>query len=359
VTVLILSRARDPRAGPLARLLEDARRTIGERHRRSFEAAGATAVRLHAEPPDDTPFGERLARLAPDFGSGGLVVLGAGAAPLATAADLAPFVHVAAAGHPVALVNSRYSADIVAVSCAGATLRDVPQTLASDNALPRWLAEVAGIDVTEAGADPASRRRLRVDIDSPGDLVLLEGGIPALPVPTAVDGERIRAALDGLRSVARDPEAELFVAGRTSAAALRDVETGTAARTRALVEERGLRTAQLAAARGRPNRRPPRSLLGELLLRDGPERLGAIIEDLCDAAVVDTRVLIAARAGADERAWPAAEDRFASDLLLPERITDPWLRALTASAVESHVPILLGGHTLVGPGLALAVGLDA
>jgi hypothetical protein len=65
---------------------------------------------------------------------------------------------------------------------------------------------------------------------------------------------------------------------------------------------------------------------------------------------VDSRVLIAHHRGGHETDWPPAEDRFASDLLLPEEVGDPWLRELTASAVEAPVPILLGGHGLVGPG---------
>ena len=70
---------------------------------------------------------------------------------------------------------------------------------------------------------------------------------------------------------------------------------------------------------------------------------------------MDTRVLLAHRHGADETSWPAAEDRFASDLLLPDGIRDPWLRALTTSARDSAIPVLLGGHTLVGPGVRLAL----
>jgi len=58
----------------------------------------------------------------------------------------------------------------------------------------------------------------------------------------------------------------------------------------------------------------------------------------------------------DERGWPAAEDRFASDLLLAERIRDPWLHALTTSALAAPIPVLLGGHTLVGPAVRLALG---
>jgi hypothetical protein len=67
-------------------------------------------------------------------------------------------------------------------------------------------------------------------------------------------------------------------------------------------------------------------------------------------------VLLAHRLGANEAAWPPPEDRFAADLLLHEQIADPLLRALTRSAAEASIPIVLGGHTLVGPGLRLALG---
>jgi hypothetical protein len=97
-------------------------------------------------------------------------------------------------------------------------------------------------------------------------------------------------------------------------------------------------------------------VLGALLDRDGPASLGSHLARLADAAIVDTRVLLAHRFGADEAAWPIAEDRFASDLLLADRIADPWLRDLTASAAEAPIPVVLGGHTLVGPGLPLALG---
>jgi hypothetical protein len=93
-----------------------------------------------------------------------------------------------------------------------------------------------------------------------------------------------------------------------------------------------------------------------LLDRDGPASLGTRLAGLGEAAVVDSRVLLAHRLGPDESGWPAAEDRFASDLLLADRIRDPWLRELTASAAAAPIPVLLGGHTLVGPGLRLAVG---
>ena len=90
-----------------------------------------------------------------------------------------------------------------------------------------------------------------------------------------------------------------------------------------------------------------------VLDRDGPAALGARLAELGDGALVDSRVLLAHRLGADEAAWPRPEARFASDLLDPTAVDDPWLAALTAAAAGAPIPILLGGHSLVGPGIRL------
>jgi len=349
VTVLILAPLPDPAAGPLERVLDEARAALAEVHRSAFLAAGASDVLVRREPPDDTPFGSRLRRLVGELNPAGLVVLGAGSIPLAGPADLRAFVEAAADGEPGALANHRYSSDCIAIARAADALRNLPATLTSDNALPRWLAEVADVPVR----DLRLRRRLAADIDSPADLLVLADapGCPALPMPADADGEPVRTRLAALRRLARDPGAELLVAGRTSSVDLRWVERNTSSRTRALIEERGLRTAAAGVFMGRPNRRPARSVLGVLLDREGAGSLGRHVAALCDGAVIDSRVLMAHHLGADERSWPPAEDRFASDLLLPSRVRDPWLGELTASAAEAAVPILLGGHGIVGPGV--------
>jgi hypothetical protein len=342
VDVAILHPEPGPDAGPLTLATAGAKREIAERHRRGFLEAGATRVNVVVGLPDERPFGARLRDLVADLGPGGLIVLGSGAVPLATQADRRELVQVAGKDRPQALTNNRYSADIVAVARARAVLEDVPD-LPSDNPLPRWLVEHAGVPVD----DRRGRTRLGIDVDGPLDLVLL-GGRWRSWLPPA-DGARVRAIIDAVRAVADDPEAELVVTGRVSAANLGWLEARTASRTRALIEERGLRTR-------RAGQRPAASVLGALLDQDGPGSLGEHLARLGDAAIVDSRVLLAHRFGADEAAWPAPENRFASDLLLPSRVGDPWLRELTASANAAPIPILLGGHTLVGPGLRLALG---
>jgi hypothetical protein len=315
-----------PDAGPLERALADARLALARRHEASFRQL-ADDVAIVSGAADGTPFGARLRRLVAAERPGGIVVLGSGGLALASAADLRLFVDAASRADRVALANNRYSADAVAVSCAESLLAlpDLP----ADNALPRWLEEAAGYEVR----DLARRWRLGIDLDSPLDVALITGG----------DERLARVA-----AVAADRRAELLIAGRTSATTMRWLEQHVAARVRVLAEERGLKTSRAA-------QRPPRSVLGLVLDRDGPAAFGSVLAELADAALVDSRVLLAHRFGPDEARWPAPEDRFGSDLLRPEAIRDPWLRALTESARSAPIPIVLGGHTLVGPGVRLAL----
>lgn len=310
-----------------------------------FRAAGATDVEIVSGPPDGRSFGARLRGLVAGLPvGGGLVVLGSGAIPLAMRADAEALLEAAGSGLRCAVANNVYSADVVAIGAA-ANLASVPD-LPSDNALPRWLREAAGYEVTDL-----PRPRLQLDLDSPLDVILADSVRAGTPTLEGVDTSVVRDRFEAIRGISRDPHRQLVVAGRISSATLRWLEAGTASRTRALIEERGLRAIGLATGQA-----PPRSILGMLLDDRGPEAVGAILEELGDAAVVDSRVLLAHRLGADEAAWPPPHDRFASDLLLPDSIGDPWLRALTAGARAAAIPILLGGHTLVGPGLRLAVG---
>jgi CTP:molybdopterin cytidylyltransferase MocA len=373
VVVLLLLPPSPPEADTPVGWLDDARSVIADRHLVLFREAGATDVRIVRDIEAASSFGERLRRLVAgvvDSERGrqvGLVVVGGGSMPLARPEDAAAFIATTRSRATQALTNRWYSGDAVAVSDARVLL-DVPD-LPSDNALPRWLAERAGVPV----GDLRDRARLAMDVDSPLDVLVLTGD-RAAPAGLAPIAERIAAAspavvraIEGIRRAAADRRSELLVAGRTSAATLEWLERRTACRIRALVEERGLRASSALALGNRddgyappgeeeldgptPHLRPPRSALGLLLDAQGPAALPAIAAELADAAVIDSRVLLAHRRGADEAAWPALADRLASDLLWPDDIDDRWLRALTAAAADAPIPILLGGHTLAGPGL--------
>lgn len=347
---------------PLTHLLEVARDRLVTSHVRLFRDAGATdivAVPRSAERAET--FGERLRRLVEEMRPRhGLIAFGGGAVPLLRRADCASLVASAmsGAGGRVALTNNRYSSDICAISDADA-LRDLP-ALPSDNPLPRWLEERAGFTVRELPA----RERLGLDLDGPLDLAIL-ALLRATPRPLrelAAEAILEVPRLAALRELASDPRRELLVFGRSGSRQLGWLERNVRCRVRFLAEERGLRASTPLAIggdtahHGVARSRPPASTIGLLLERGGPEALGAIVGSLADGAILDTRVLMAQRYGVDEDLWPAAEDRYASDLLRADAVAEPWLRSLTRGAADAPIPVLLGAHTLVGPGLRVLLG---
>jgi hypothetical protein len=100
----------------------------------------------------------------------------------------------------------------------------------------------------------------------------------------------------------------------------------------------------------------PHSLLADWLARLGAGDLVTELASLGDAVILDSRVLMAVRAGSSEAAaWPPAEERFASDFLDATAVETDWLAELTEAAAGSSVPFMLGGHALVSDGLRILV----
>lgn len=137
--------------------------------------------------------------------------------------------------------------------------------------------------------------------------------------------------------------AEVLVAGRVSSATWNYLERESACRIRLLAEERGMQSA------GTDADGTARSILGALIAESGPERVfGTLLPEWCDAAFIDIRpalVHLGIR--------PSRADRFAADAGLPEAVEDARLRALVAATLASPVPVVLGGHSLVGGVLQL------
>lgn len=354
VTVLMFQPSPMDDQRELVAQLAAVRSELTRRQSKLFQAADATHGYVVGEWHEGLSFGEVLAGHAPV--KGGLIVLGAGSVPLLNRADAKRLVQAASTRKLLALTNNRYSSDVVAIARAS-VLRDLP-ALPSDNALPRWLEEHAGYTVNEL----PGRQRLALDIDTPLDLALaaLAPSAPRWLQRAATDAGWAVPRREELRALAADPHAELLVFGRSSSRTLRWLERHVRCRVRFLAEERGLRASSPLAIAGstgnRAGRRAPCATLGLLLDQRGPDALAAIVGELGDGAIIDTRVLLAHRLGADEADWPSAANRFASDLLVPDAVSDEWLRDLTRSAATSELPIVLGAHSLVGPGIPLLLG---
>ncbi len=258
------------------------------------------------------------------------------------------------------VANNRFSADAFVVA---GDLERALAALAScetDNAAARRLTD-AGFACRDLGAMPWSR----FDVDTTLDLALLrlaahlpERGIRTLDESVRAylemarlpgDGPLEVPHLDRIGEVVRDQGAELVVAGRIPVSTWQQLETETACRVRALVEERGMRSARDPDSH-------PRSILAALMARSSPAELIAELTRLGDAVVLDTRVLMASVARSSYASqWPPEEERFASDFGDHARIKTPWLRELTEAAAEAPIPILFGGHALVSDGMRLLI----
>jgi hypothetical protein len=282
-------------------------------------------------------FGRRLAGVIRRHDLAAVAYMGGGSLPLMHADD---FETVARDVHRgVAVTNNAYSSDFVAFPISPTALSTI-EKVQRDNALARALSESAGLTVRSL---PRTIETL-FDIDSPSDLAALSlagRGGPRLRTylqSLDLDLERHRRVVP----VFLDPNAQLMVAGRVGSYAWAYLERETACRVRLIAEERGME------AEGRAEAGGARSLLGFYLESAGLDRFFQALPELGDAAVIDSRVLLA-----HKRIHACMEDRFLSDLGRYREISEPFLRDFTRAALQARIPVLLGGHSLMSGGLML------
>ncbi len=286
------------------------------------------------EPGSAFHFGARLAGLLERYPAAAYLYVGAGSVPLLPVAVLAEAADESAGSPaPRAITNNLHSSDWMVLNCPAAILAR-PERLPSDNALGWVLKTEAGVAVRSLPASAATR----LDIDTPADLLLLalhpHTG-PALRDYLAAQPHGSgRWLAAGRRLFTAGGQVALI--GRVAAGVWAHVEAHTQAWTRVFSEERGM------SASGRQAAGQVQSLLGAHVARLGAAAFIAELSQMVEAVFFDTRVMLA-----HERLWPSAGDRYASDLGWPNAIDNPYLRALTAAAVQAPIPVVLGGHGVV------------
>ncbi len=280
-------------------------------------------------------FGKRLAEIIRQHELERIIYLGAGSATLMAGDDFFSLGHYLGMAWNMVLTNNRYSADFAAFVPGKAILQVQPP--AKDNLLPRILHDEADLTLQELPRSIATQ----FNIDTPSDLAIIRLVGQAGPRLTAwldsadLDVGRFQACLDLLT----DANAQVLVAGRVGSQVWQYLEKETACRVRVFSEERGMR------AEGRELGKA-RSMLAYHLVEVGCGQFFAEIAEMVDAAFIDTRVIFAHLSRDLSR-----HDRFLSDIGRYEEIRDPFLREFTEAAVNSPIPILLGGHSLVAGGL--------
>jgi len=289
----------------------------------------------------DTPgstfhFGQRLAELIARYRMESCFYIGGGAGPLLPASGMTAITESLLAADRLVIANNFYSSDFVAFGPTS-VLRNYPLP-DNDNQLAWLLGEDAGLPIRELPRTAATQ----LDVDTPADLLTLTAHPGVGPHTRAyLDGlELDTSALDAALPLMLDRDAEILVAGRVSSATWKYLERETACRTRVLSEERGMR------ASGRQARGEVRSLLGYYLDAVGLDRFFGTLATMGQAVFLDNRVILAHRG-----LWPSAADRFHSDLRQPAQIVNPFVKALTETAMTAPVPVIMGGHSLVAGGM--------
>ena len=297
------------------------------------DLAGEVNFEHMASSPGPVHVGRTLADVVDRFGVRRLLYFGGGSAPLLGDETLGQVVERLAAAESGIFTNNLFASDWAGIAPASAVVQ-WQERLPKDNMLGWVLSTEAGLSADSLPPLAASR----LDIDTPGDLLTLSLHPATRPhlrsflEELALDTDALEAAL----AVLARPASHVFIAGRLAPEAWSALNRVTKCWLRVVSEERGM------VSSGRLARGEAYSILGQYAERMGLLAFFEMLADHADAALIDSRVLMAHRGY-----WPSNAERFASDMGLVDQIEDAWLREFTALASGSAIPIILGGHGLL------------
>lgn len=277
-------------------------------------------------------FGFRLREIINQYRLPKVIYMGGGSGILLTVEQLREIAQETLKADSLLITNNFYSTDFCAFTPASHINEIHPPPY--DNDLGWRMGQKNGLPNVSLPRSAASQ----LDIDTPVDLMVLTFQ-PEL-------GENLQTYLNSLKLDTShlqrsmkffvNRSSEIVLAGRISSATLAYMEQEAACRVRVFSEERGMR------ASGRQDRGEVRSLLGYYYEKVGPRRFFSTLGEMAQAVFFDNRVL-----WVHFGVWPSPADRFNSDLLRPDRIENEFVRTFTEAAMESPIPVVMGGHSLV------------
>lgn len=280
-------------------------------------------------------FGRTLARIIRDYQLEEVIYFGGASAPLLTSEMLRSILQKL--DDKVAKTNNVHSSDWIALRVNEAALL-VIKGCERDNSLAWELRETAGYTIHTV-------RDRSFDLDTPADFALI-GLHPECPprLKEAIRQTDVlqRIPVQAVMDVFKREGSQVALIGRVSPAAWQAIGDVTRCWIRVYAEERGMVASQ------RVERGEVQSLLGELLDLKGPTGFWKQLSEICDAVIMDSRVLMARRGY-----LPDPVQRYASDLGQIDIIEDNWLKAFTQAAHAVPIPVLLGGHSVVAGGVIL------
>ena len=299
------------------------------------------AVAVHDSGGGPFHFGCVLAGLLERLRPRLALVLGGAAAPLYGDADFRRFLALAGSVPGAVVVqNNPQSPDVLAFTGAAAAARlGLPD---SDNALGMALSLAGWRRVLVENS-----ARVNFDVDTPTDVAILAGEPQTGPRAAAACADpawvaAVAAKLAVVEGVLAEEAGELALFGRVGPPVTGYLNMHLRCRLRMFSEERGMR------ALGREAAGTVVSLVGRCVDAMGAAAFFRLLDGCCDAALFDSRVLMA-----HWRRPLSDADRFHADIGMADHIGEQRLAAFTAAAFAAVPTVVLGGHSLVYGGLWL------
>lgn len=274
-------------------------------------------------------FGPWLQEITARYKPPHLFYWGAGASPFITSDLIEGYCSSLMSGKDIFYTNNFFSADWIAFTPAESVLQIEPPLM--DNNLPYTLWQKR--EMRSIYIDPSVE--IIGDVDTPSDLLILAVH-PKTDFYTKQFLDSLTLNTERVISFSKllSSRNKIFLAGRVGSALFRYLDTRCYCSFRILSEERGMRSF------GRQGQ--VKSLMGEMIDNMGMDRFFSYIESVSNAAVLDSRVIFAHK-GLNL----STSDRFYSDLGIHDKIQDPFAREFTQRVMESPIPILTGGHSLI------------
>ncbi len=304
------------------------------------QAAGLYTDVYQTEHVEFFHYGRTLLTVCERYDIDKVLTFSGASAPLMTSGEFDQLVCLLNESDNTVIANNPQSADIIAIAPAS-TLQKILLP-AIDNPLPWILKEEGKLNLLLL---PVSAG-YNFDLDTPLDLVYL-GMHPACPPGLHKKLGKWQAVASRVMAASRAlavPNGEILMTGRVSPWIMSHINEHVRCRLRVISEERGMK------ALGRQEKNEVYSIFGKLVDTMGLDTFFSYLQSWCAAAFIDTRVLFG-----HWQLQPDNDDRFYSDLGEYDKINDPTIRKLTKLAVDSQIPVILGGHSIVAGGMMVLI----
>ncbi len=280
--------------------------------------------------------GKRLSEIIDRHNLEAVFYLGGAAGPLITIEEINQFSIEVKNTPEIVMTNNVQSSDMIVFAPAKAINR-VHVFPIKDNPLGNLLRD-AGLKKVLM---PHSTG-IHFDIDTPTDMLVLSLN-PSI-------GPNVRQAFKELNYNADHlikakhylalPYADVILSGRVGSPVITHVNTMVRCRLRVYSEERGMKYLK------REENELVKSLMAKSIDIMGMKEFFNYMSEIAHVMFFDTRIVYA-----HNNLHLIENDRFYADLLLPEKVNDPYAKKMTEEILKAKIPIVPGGHSLVAGGM--------